>query len=80
MSSNKLLLQIAIDCYKVAFMAQEKLFPYTLRMLDENKGKHKEIAQRTGVKYTTLSKIAQRQTKNPGVLTVQAIADYFEAA
>ena len=59
-------------------MAQEKLFPYTLRMLDENKGKHKEIAQRTGVKYTTLSKIAQRVTKNPGVLTVQAIADYFE--
>lgn len=48
-----------------------------LDLLDQNKGKHKEIARTKGIKYTTLSKIAQRVTKNPTQKIVESISDYF---
>jgi transcriptional regulator with XRE-family HTH domain len=36
----------------------------------------RRIAEGSGVSYPTLNKIRYGYTKNPGVLTVQAIADF----
>jgi len=61
-------------------MKSEPLLEYVLRNLDENKGRHAEIATATGVPYSTLAKIYQGVTPNPGVQSIQALADYFRAA
>lgn len=62
------------------WMEHEPILNYVLRRLAESRGRYKEIAERSGVPYSTLSKIAQRVTPNPGVLHVQALADYFRSA
>lgn len=58
----------------------EPLFDYVLRQLDANKGRFKEISNSTGFPYSTLVKIAQRKIPNPGVNSVQTLADYFRRA
>ena len=58
-------------------MTHEPILDYVLRNLDLNKGSHKEIAEASGVPYSTLAKISQRVTPNPGVQHVQALADHF---
>lgn len=58
-------------------MNTEPILDFVLRSLDANKGQHKEIADVTGVPYSTLAKIVQRVTPNPGVQHIQALADYF---
>lgn len=49
-----------------------------LKQLDETKGQHKIIAQKSGVEYSTLRKIAGRFTKNPRFDKVQKLHDYFQ--
>lgn len=56
----------------------EPLLDYVLRNLDDSRGQIKSIAVETGIPYSTLAKIAQRVTPNPGVNHVQALADYFK--
>lgn len=58
-------------------MEKENDLEFVLRVLDSNKGKHKTIAAEAGIEYSTLAKISQRVTKNPGVLTVLTLAKYF---
>ena len=58
----------------------ESLLTYVLRNLEAMKGRHKEIAKESGVPYSTVSKIYQGITPNPGVNSVQALADYFRKA
>lgn len=58
-------------------MKSEPILDYVLRNLDKNKGAHKEIAELSGVPYSTLAKIAQRVTPNPGVQHIQSLADHF---
>lgn len=70
------LLLIAEFCY-ISGMKKQPLFDYVLDRLDANKGRHKEISETTGISYSTISKIVQRVTPNPGVLVIQALADYF---
>ena len=60
-------------------MMNEQILPYVLQRLDTNKGQLRQIAKATGVPYSTVSKIAQRVTPNPGVQSVQALADYFRS-
>ena len=61
-------------------MKKEPLLQYVLRNLEENKGRHREISDSSGVPYSTVAKIVQRRTPNPGVQAVQALADYFTNA
>lgn len=61
-------------------MKSETLLDYVLRNLEQNKGRHVEIATATGVPYSTLAKIYQGVTPNPGVQSIQALADYFRSA
>lgn len=53
------------------------ILDYVLAQLDATKGEWREISDESEVPYDTLTKIALRRVKNPGVLTVQKLADYF---
>ena len=59
-------------------MNSEPILSFVLRRLAENKGRLREIASASGVPYSTVSKIHQRVTANPGVKAVQDLADYFQ--
>lgn len=61
-------------------MKTEPILDYVLRNLELTKGSHVQIAKETGVPYSTLAKIYQGVTPNPGVQHVQALADYFRKA
>jgi hypothetical protein len=56
----------------------EPILDFVLRRLDDCKGQIKVIANETRIPYSTLSKIAQRVTPNPGVNHIQTLADYFK--
>jgi len=62
---------------KISDMENDSLLSYVLAKLDKSKGRHREIATKCGVAYTTVRNIAQRVTPNPGVQSVQALADFF---
>ena len=57
----------------------QPLFEYVLDQLDKARGTMPEVAAGAGIPYNTLVKIAQRRVPNPGVLTIQRLADYFRA-
>lgn len=48
-----------------------------LANLDRTRGQWPTVAEKSGVPYKTLVKIAQRETLNPGVNGVQQLYDYF---
>lgn len=56
---------------------QTNLLDYVLGQIDARRSKLIVISRDSGVPYETLKKIAHRRTPNPGVLTVQQLADYF---
>lgn len=45
--------------------------------LAANRGRWPEVASGAGVPVSTVRKIAQGVSKDPGVLTVQRLLDYF---
>lgn len=47
--------------------------------LQARKGEWPALAEKSGVPYDTISKIARGATTNPGVLTVQALASCLAA-
>lgn len=55
------------------------LSPYELVMtnLRAKRIPQKEVAEGSGVPFSTVTKIAQGRTKSPGVHTVEALANYF---
>lgn len=56
---------------------QKTLLQLVLEELEKNRGKWRDVARGSRVPYDTLTKIAQGQIKNPGVLTIQQLAEYF---
>ena len=56
---------------------RESLLTYVVRELDATRGTWHEIAKDTGVPHGTIARIAQGRTPNPGVLTVEALANHF---
>lgn len=46
--------------------------------LAEIRGRWPDVAAASGVPVSTIRKIAQGVSKDPGVLTVQRLKDYFE--
>lgn len=60
-------------------MDNEPIFDYVLRRLGELKGHHRQVAADSGVPYSTLCKIVQGVTPNPGVKHVQALYDHLRA-
>lgn len=55
------------------------LLSFVVRNLRENVGRWKEIADASGVPYSTVAKIGQQETTNPRIETVQALANHFAA-
>lgn len=55
------------------------LLSFVVRNLRENVGRWKEIADASGVPYSTVAKIGQQETKNPRIESVQALANHFAA-
>lgn len=37
-----------------------------------------KVSDATGVPYHTIAKIRREETKNPGILTIQPLLDYFK--
>lgn len=57
----------------------EKIYDYVMRCLDAKTVTQRDVAVGSGVPYSTLIKIAQRQVTDPAVSTIQKIADFFRA-
>lgn len=56
---------------------ETNLLNYVVTQLEARKGYWPQIAAETRVPYDTVSKIARRETLNPGVLTVQTLARHL---
>lgn len=56
------------------------ILSFVLHELEKNKGNHRQIAQASGVPYSTLTKISQGVTPNPGIQSIQALANFFLAS
>jgi len=55
------------------------LHEFVVARLLAAKGSWPVVARGSGVSRRTLEKIARGEVKDPGVLTVQKLADYFHA-
>jgi hypothetical protein len=58
-------------------MDSGSLLDNVVARLHECRGRWAYVADKTKVPYHTIQKIAQRTTKNPGVLTVLRLNDYL---
>lgn len=56
---------------------KDSILAFVLRKLEESRGKWVEVARASGVPYHTLTKIAQGQSPDPRIETVQRLVDYF---
>jgi hypothetical protein len=53
------------------------IFDFVLEQLDLGRKTIPEVGAGSGVPCNTIYKIKQRRVQNPGVLTIQKLADYF---
>jgi transcriptional regulator with XRE-family HTH domain len=60
-------------------MRAVSLHEYVVKRLLASKGTWRVVAEDSGVSRRTLEKIARGEVKDPGVLTVQKLADYFRS-
>jgi predicted transcriptional regulator len=57
---------------------REPMLDKVLRRLNQEKGDWPRVAGESSVPYQTITKIAGGFVRNPRVLTVQALFDYFQ--
>jgi transcriptional regulator with XRE-family HTH domain len=55
------------------------LYEFVMARLLARPATQRQIAQGSGVPFSTVTKIAQGAVKDPGVHTVQRLADYFHS-
>lgn len=55
------------------------MYDYVLRRLQESKGARPTVARETGLSLRTISKIARREIKDPGVAQIERLNQYFRA-
>jgi hypothetical protein len=56
---------------------REPMLDTVLRRLNQEKGDWPRVADESAVPYQTITKIAGGFVRNPRILTVQALFDYF---
>ena len=61
----------------VAMDTSTTIYEFVMTHLRAKAIPQKQVARDSGVPFSTLSKIAQGSVKDPGVHTVQRLADYF---
>ena len=54
-----------------------KIYDFVMEHLRSRTLPQRQVARESGVPFSTLSKIAQGVVKDPGVHTVQRLADFF---
>ena len=54
-----------------------KIYDFVMEHLRAKTLPQRQVARESGVPFSTLSKIAQGAVKDPGVHTVQRLADFF---
>lgn len=59
--------------------AQQTMFEYVLQEIDRHTGDLPKVCREADVGYFAVMQIKRRVTKNPGVVTIQKLADYFKA-
>ena len=57
----------------------QSLLSYVITNLKNTTGSWPTIAEKTGVPYHTITKIAYKKTKDPGVAKVEKLANYFKS-
>lgn len=60
-------------------MDTQSLYDFVMSHLDAKRISQRVVAEGSGVPFSTVCKIAQRQVKEPSVHTVQRLADFFRA-
>lgn len=55
----------------------QKIYDFVMQRLRDRAIPQRQVARESGVPFSTVSKIAQGAVKDPGVHTVQRLADYF---
>jgi transcriptional regulator with XRE-family HTH domain len=55
------------------------IYGYVMSHLDEHRFTQRQIANGSGVPFSTVCKVAQRRVKNPRIDTIQRLADFFES-
>tara|TARA_R110001599_G_scaffold339851_1_gene559740 strand:- start:30496 stop:30705 length:210 start_codon:yes stop_codon:yes gene_type:complete len=58
-------------------MKDQNLLEYVTSNLKAHVGSWPKIAEKTGVPYHTITKIASGKTKDPGISKIQSLVDYF---
>lgn len=56
---------------------EPNLYDFVMDNLRAKRIPQRRVAQESGVPFSTLTKIAQGQVRDPSVHTVQRLADYF---
>ena len=59
-------------------METTPLYDYVMAQLDLKRLPQRQVAEESGVPFSTVAKIAQRSVKDPSVHTVQRLANYFQ--
>lgn len=58
-------------------MNDSNLYDYVMRCLTTLRYTRRQVAEGSGVPFSTVCKVAQRSVKEPSVHTIQAMADFF---
>jgi len=60
-------------------MQHKSLLDYVIAQLDAHRGNWAQVVDGSGVPMSTLERIANRKTPNPGIRHVEALARHFQA-
>ena len=71
------MVSIGFNKPEVKSMYRKNLLNHVKEKLKTHVGSWPKIAEKTGVPYHTLTKIASGKTRDPGISKVQALVDYF---
>jgi transcriptional regulator with XRE-family HTH domain len=55
------------------------IYDFVMAQLRSRRVPQRKVAAESGVPFSTLTKIAQGQIKEPSVHSIQKLADYFES-
>jgi len=55
----------------------ESVYEFVMDELEKTRGGWLDIASSTGISISTIKKIGYRDVENPGVLTIEKLAQYF---
>jgi len=58
-------------------MNETNLYDYVMHCLTTLRYTRKQVAEGSGVPFSTVCKVAQKSVREPSVHTIQAMADFF---